>query len=175
MPELLKLTDPAVAVPVLEPRPLGGGLFVYDSPAPEFRLYRAELGGGEIELPGTGGPRIVLCIEGTAVLRAGGDAAGDGAVARRRPHGGSRRIVLPAAADGAVTATGPRRPCSSPPAPTGAAVHRQARRRWQLTAHRSSAAEHGPSRPTRHDDASAARGQRLPLHVQSELRNHVHI
>ena len=75
VPELLKLTDPAVAVPVLEPRPLGGGVFGYDSPAPEFRLYRAELGGGEVELPGTGGPRIVLCTEGTAVLRASGGAA----------------------------------------------------------------------------------------------------
>ena len=71
VPELLKLTDPAVAVPVLEPRPLGGGVFGYDSPAPEFRLYRAQLRGGEVELPGAGGPRIVLCVEGTAMLRAG--------------------------------------------------------------------------------------------------------
>ncbi len=107
VPELLKLTDPAVTVPLLEPRPLGGGVFGYDSPAPEFRLYRAQLGGAEVELPGTGGPRIVLCIEGTAVLRADGDAADDGAV-----HGGDLTVgrgescFLPAA-DGVVSATGP--------------------------------------------------------------------
>jgi mannose-6-phosphate isomerase len=107
VPELLKLTDPAVAVPVLEPRPLGGGVFGYDSPAPEFRLYRAELGGGEVELPGTGGPRIVLCTEGTTVLRAGG-GAGDGAAVR----GGDLTVgrgesCYLSAADGVVSATGP--------------------------------------------------------------------
>ena len=88
VPELLKLTDPAVAVPVLEPRPLGGGMFVYDSPAPEFRLYRAELGDGEVTLPGAGGARIVLCTEGAATLRAGGGAVGRG------PHGRPGRVVL---------------------------------------------------------------------------------
>ena len=96
VPELLKLTDPAVAVPVLEPRPLGGGVFRYDSPALEFRLYRAKPGGGEVELPGTGGPRIVLCIEGTAVLRA---ESGDLTVGR------GESCYL-SAADGVVTATG---------------------------------------------------------------------
>ena len=101
VPELLKLTDPAVAVPVLEPRPLGGGLFVYDSPAPEFRLYRAELGDAEITLPGADGARIVLCTAGAAALRAG-DAidAGDLTVGR-----GESCFI--AAEDGAVTAAGP--------------------------------------------------------------------
>ncbi len=56
IPELLKLTDPAVAVPVIEPRPIGAGVSVYDSPAPEFRLYRAELGPGEVTLPGAAAP-----------------------------------------------------------------------------------------------------------------------
>jgi mannose-6-phosphate isomerase len=96
VPELLKLTDPAVVVPVLEPRPLGGGVFGYDSPVPEFRLYRAQLGGAEVELPGTGGPRIVLCIQGTAVLRA---ESGELTVDR-----GESSFL--SAADGAVTATG---------------------------------------------------------------------
>ena len=101
VPELLKLTDPAVAVPVLEPRPLGGGLFVYDTPAPEFRLYRAELGDGEIPLPGADGPRIVLCTEGAAALRADAPAgAGNLAVGR-----GESCFI--AATDGAVTAAGP--------------------------------------------------------------------
>jgi len=83
-------------VPVLEPRPLGGGVFGYDSPVPEFRLYRAQLGGAEVELPGTGGPRIVLCIQGTAVLRA---ESGELTVDR-----GESSFL--SAADGAVTATG---------------------------------------------------------------------
>jgi mannose-6-phosphate isomerase len=102
VPELLRLTDPAVTVPVLEPRPLGGGLFVYDSPAPEFRLYRAELGDGEIALPGAGGARIVLCTEGAALLR-----AGDGAVAPGELTVGRGESCFLAADDGAVTAAGP--------------------------------------------------------------------
>jgi mannose-6-phosphate isomerase len=97
VPELLKLTDPAVAVPVLEPRPLGDGVFGYDWVAPEFRLYRAQLGGGEVGLPGAGGPRIVFCTEGTTVLRA---ESGDLTVGRGEP-------CYLSAADGVVTATGP--------------------------------------------------------------------
>ena len=102
VPELLRLTDPAVAVPVLEPRPLGGGLFVYDSPAPEFRLYRAELGGGEIALPGAEGARIVLCTAGAAALRArgGGVEAADLTIGR-----GESCFI--AADDGPVVAAGP--------------------------------------------------------------------
>jgi mannose-6-phosphate isomerase len=97
VPELLKLTDPAVAVPVLEPRPLGDGGYRYDSPAPEFRLYRAEPRGAGVELPGAGGPRIVLCTEGAATLRARG---------RELTLGRGQSCFL-ADADGAVTATGP--------------------------------------------------------------------
>jgi mannose-6-phosphate isomerase len=70
VPELLKLIDPAAAVPVIEPQQAGAGVLAYDSPAPEFRLYRAEPGAGELALPGGGGPRIVLCTAGTGLLRA---------------------------------------------------------------------------------------------------------
>jgi mannose-6-phosphate isomerase len=117
VPELLKLTDPAVAVPVLEPRPLGDGVFGYDSTVLEFRLYRARLGGGDVELPGAGGPRIVLCIEGTAVLRSSGGAVDDGAADGAAGdggavHGGDLTVgrgesCYLSAADGVVTATGP--------------------------------------------------------------------
>jgi mannose-6-phosphate isomerase len=100
VPELLKLTDPAVAVPVLEPRALGGGLFVYDSPAPEFRLYRAELGPAAIGLPGADGARIVLCAEGAALLGASGGDVADLTLGR-----GESCFV--AAGDGAVTVAGP--------------------------------------------------------------------
>jgi mannose-6-phosphate isomerase len=96
VPELLKLTDPAVGVPVIEPRPLGGGVSVYDSPAPEFRLYRAELGPGEVTLPG-GGARIVLCVDGVGTLRA---SSGTLKVAK------GESCYL-SAADGAVTVSGP--------------------------------------------------------------------
>jgi mannose-6-phosphate isomerase len=95
--ELLKLTDPAAAVPVIEPWPAGDGISVYVSPAPEFRLYRAELAAGQATLPGSGGARIVLCTAGTAVLRA---ASGTLAL----PRGES--CFLPAS-DGAVSAAGP--------------------------------------------------------------------
>ena len=70
VPELLKLVDPAAAVPVIAPRQAGAGVLAYDSPAPEFRLYQAEPGAGEVALPGGGGPRIVLCTDGAGVLRA---------------------------------------------------------------------------------------------------------
>jgi mannose-6-phosphate isomerase len=82
-------------------------VFGYDSPVPEFRLYRAPLGGAEVELPGTGGPRIVLCIQGTAVLRASGGPGADGAAAGGDLTLGRGESCFLSAADGAVTATGP--------------------------------------------------------------------
>jgi mannose-6-phosphate isomerase len=97
VPELLKLIRPAVDVPVIEPRPLGGGVFVYDSPAPEFRLYRAELGPDEVALPGIGGARVVLCTEGAGKL-----SANSGAL--KVTKGESCYL---SARDGAVTASGP--------------------------------------------------------------------
>jgi mannose-6-phosphate isomerase len=97
VPELLKLTDPAVPVPVIEPRPLGAGVFAYDSPAPEFRLYLAELSAATIALPG-GGPRLVLCAEGTATLRS---AAGSELTVRRGES------CFLSASDHTPTASGP--------------------------------------------------------------------
>lgn len=38
-----------------------------ESPAPEFRLYRLTLTGGQTELPASG-PRIALCTDGGALL-----------------------------------------------------------------------------------------------------------
>jgi mannose-6-phosphate isomerase len=80
VPELLRLLDPAVAVPVLSPRPLAPGLTTFDTPAPEFRLYLINLPapalapvppspGPVLALPGTG-PSILLCLDGTCTLRA---------------------------------------------------------------------------------------------------------
>jgi mannose-6-phosphate isomerase len=97
VPELLKLLDPAAAVPVLSPVPLAEGIGWFDTPAPEFRLYVAGLVGRAVTLPGAG-PRIVLCTAGTAVLSA------ESGVAAELPRGESCFI---AAADGVVRATGP--------------------------------------------------------------------
>jgi mannose-6-phosphate isomerase len=68
VPELLTLLDPSVEVPVLAPRTLADGVAWFDTPAPEFRLYLVDLVGNTVPLPGEG-PRILLCTEGSAVLR----------------------------------------------------------------------------------------------------------
>jgi mannose-6-phosphate isomerase len=75
IPELLRIVDPAAEVPVLPPRPLPGlpGAVVYESPAPEFRLYRFTLTSEQTELPASG-PRIGLCTDGGALLRDVGGA-----------------------------------------------------------------------------------------------------
>jgi len=74
VPELLKLLDPAVSVPVIAPRVLPDGIAWFDTPAPEFRLYLLDLTGPALALPGAG-PRILLCLQGACVLRsASGEA-----------------------------------------------------------------------------------------------------
>jgi mannose-6-phosphate isomerase len=97
VPELLNLLDPAVAVPVLTPAPLGDGVTWFDTPAPEFRLYVAELAVPEVPLPAAG-PRIALCTDGVATLRT---STGQTATL---PRGNSAFIP---AADGALRACGP--------------------------------------------------------------------
>lgn len=99
VPELLKLLDPSVVVPVLSPRVLPDGISWYDSPAPEFRLYLLEPAGQTVALPGEG-PRVVLCTEGSAVLRSKRSKRGQVVELGR---GGS--CFVPAA-DGTVQATG---------------------------------------------------------------------
>ncbi len=91
VPELLKLLDPAVSVPVIAPRVLADGITWFDTPAPEFRLYVIDLpgppspgsglatparpasprsgSGPALALPGVG-PRIVLCLDGACTLSA---------------------------------------------------------------------------------------------------------
>jgi mannose-6-phosphate isomerase len=96
VPELLALLDPSVAVPVLSPRALADGIAWFDTPAPEFRLYLVDLVGNTASLPGEG-PRIVLCTEGSAVLRS---ASGGGTEIGR----GESCFV--SAADGPVSGAG---------------------------------------------------------------------
>jgi mannose-6-phosphate isomerase len=98
VPELLKLLDPDAEVPVILARRLADGIAVYDTPAPEFRLYRLDLSGEPRALPAAG-PRILLCTEGHVVLR--GDS---GELSVRR---GESCFV--SAADGTVTGSGQAR------------------------------------------------------------------
>jgi mannose-6-phosphate isomerase len=97
IPELLKLTDPSIGLPLIEGHALGDGVSVYESPAPEFRLYRAELGAAEVALPADG-PRLVLCVAGSVAL-----TSADG-VALKTARGESCFL---SAADGEVRAAGP--------------------------------------------------------------------
>jgi mannose-6-phosphate isomerase len=99
VPELLKLLDPAIPVPVLTPRQVAAGVCRWDTPAPEFALYRIDPGADGMVLPGSG-PRILLCTDGSVALRT---RAGDTVKASR----GESCFV--ADADGAVRATGPAR------------------------------------------------------------------
>ena len=118
VPELLKLLDPAVSVPVIAPRVLADGITWFDTPAPEFRLYVIDLpgpaspgsgpaspgSGPALALPGVG-PRIVLCLDGACTLSAApgpvldltrGESCfipfGDGPVAATAP--GPARLIL---------------------------------------------------------------------------------
>jgi mannose-6-phosphate isomerase len=94
--ELLRIVDPSVAVPVLQPREVTDSVVVYDTPVPEFRLYRLACTVGDLPVPGDG-PRIVLCLDGEAELR---DASGT-----QLKLGRGHSCFLPAA-DGPATAAG---------------------------------------------------------------------
>jgi mannose-6-phosphate isomerase len=95
--ELLKLLDPEVTVPLIEPAERAPGVVQYVTPAAEFRLYEIELGAGVTDLPGDG-PRIVLCVEGGAALK---NAAGE------VTDVGRGQSCFLSYSDGSVTASGP--------------------------------------------------------------------
>lgn len=81
VPELVRVLDPEVAVPILTARQVGEGIEEFDTPVPEFRLRRLTVtpdAGGRaadtasmLTVPGNGLPRILLCVEG-AVMAASG-------------------------------------------------------------------------------------------------------
>ena len=68
IPELLAILDFRPAPPVVLHAEPDGALETYQTPAPDFRLGRLRLDGTPAGLPG-GLPQIVLCIDGTAMLR----------------------------------------------------------------------------------------------------------
>lgn len=74
VPELLRVADPAVQVPVVGARAVvgPGRTEVFDCPVEEFALYRTELGAEALPLVPAAGPRVVLCVAGSALLRGPG-------------------------------------------------------------------------------------------------------
>jgi mannose-6-phosphate isomerase len=94
--ELLRIVDPAVRVPLLRAEPAGPGVTVYPVEVPEFQLFRLDLTGEPVTLPGTG-PRLVLCVDGEAALHTAAGAP----VKLTRAAG----CFVPAS-DGPVSATG---------------------------------------------------------------------
>jgi mannose-6-phosphate isomerase len=72
--ELLRIMDPAVAVPVFQGRGISAGVETFDTPVPEFKLYHAVVGpesAMRVTIPGSG-PRIVLALSGEVELSGSG-------------------------------------------------------------------------------------------------------
>jgi mannose-6-phosphate isomerase len=70
VPELLKLLDFTPGLPeVMDAVEQSPGVFRYPTPAPEFALWRLELDGTALALPGEGTARVVLAAGGTVTLR----------------------------------------------------------------------------------------------------------
>jgi mannose-6-phosphate isomerase len=76
VPELVRVLDPEVEVPVLAARQVSPGVEVFGTDVPEFRLSRLTLADGAVlVVPGDGGPRVLLCIEGEASVGCGTEPA----------------------------------------------------------------------------------------------------
>ena len=100
VPELLKLLDPAVTVPVLSPAPVADGVSLVRHPGPGVPPVRGRAGRARRSPCPATGPRIVLCTDGAAALRSG--PASTVKLAR-----GESCFV--SAADGPLRAAGPAR------------------------------------------------------------------
>jgi mannose-6-phosphate isomerase len=77
VPELTRVLVPEVEVPVLTAHQTAPGIEVFDTPVPEFRLTRLSLADGTaLKIPGDGGPRVLLCLEGGASVSCGTEPDG---------------------------------------------------------------------------------------------------
>lgn len=79
VPELLRIADPTVRVPVVKPRTVDGNprTEVFDCPAEEFALFRTAVTAEAVPLLPPAGPRVALCAAGEALLRgSGGEVLG---------------------------------------------------------------------------------------------------
>jgi mannose-6-phosphate isomerase len=77
IPELVRVLDPEVAVPILTARQVGVGVEEFDTPVPEFRLRRLTVSptpssSTRLHVPGDGLPRILLCVEGAVTAASAG-------------------------------------------------------------------------------------------------------
>jgi mannose-6-phosphate isomerase len=71
VPELLRVVDVTDGPPpLMTPKPYGPGHTAYRPPVPDFRLDTFALSASPVEI-GVTGPRIVLTVEGKAVVTAG--------------------------------------------------------------------------------------------------------
>lgn len=83
VPELVRVLDPTVEVPVLTARETAQGIEVFEAPVPEFRLSRLTVAdGAALPVPGDGGPRVLLCIDGEASVSCGTEPDGHLVLAR---------------------------------------------------------------------------------------------
>jgi mannose-6-phosphate isomerase len=97
VPELLRVVDVTDGPPpMMTPKPCGPGHTVYRPPVPDFRLDTYTLTTEPVDV-GVTGPRIVLTVEGTAVVQAGPQTI-------TLPRGAS--AWLPAGLDATVAGTG---------------------------------------------------------------------
>ena len=101
VPELLRILDPAVPVPVQSARRTGPGVEAFDTPVPEFLLRRLTVRGegaqdavadsvASLTVPGAGTPRILFCVEGAVELVAERSAA----IQSADPSGGASTLRL---------------------------------------------------------------------------------
>jgi mannose-6-phosphate isomerase len=85
---------------VLTARQVAPGVEVFDTPVPEFRLSRLSLAdGAALPVPGDGGPRVLLCMDGEASVSCGTEPNGRLVLARGQS-------CFLAAADAGVVLTG---------------------------------------------------------------------
>lgn len=72
VPELVRVLDPEVAVPILTARQIAPGVEEFETPVPEFRLRRLNVEPSTpLTAPGDGLPRILLSVEGEATAISG--------------------------------------------------------------------------------------------------------
>ena len=73
VPELVRVLDPEVAVPILTARLISDGVEEFETPVPEFRLRRLAVdpATSPLAVPGGGLPRILLCVDGAAMATSG--------------------------------------------------------------------------------------------------------
>jgi mannose-6-phosphate isomerase len=106
IPELVRVLDPEVAVPILTARQTADGIEEFDTPVPEFRLRRLTPSAPHpLRVPGDTLPRILLCVEGSATITSVGTPPGTATLTSILTLTRGQSCYL-SAADAHVTLTG---------------------------------------------------------------------